>query len=311
MQDLLSSREAMKPKTECNQLKIQKLLSERLKKLPLRVISAALYGSWARGLQTEDSDVDLLIVSDDIHPRRHKRGREIALIKEALSIEYPLDILLLTQAECISNFRNHNPLFLDIAWEGIILLDRDGLLKNLMHETRQYIKEKKIEKLKDGWRFPVRYREAVYLSQISNRDFALAMITDGKRDFDIGVALIKEGYYDKAIYHFQQAVEKSIKAVLISFGDFKKTHFVGGILIQRLKDIEIGEEWKEKLTKASKISNELEPEVTWSRYPGIDQGRLWIPYEEYTKEDALEIKEKARIAVEIATDFVNWWFKER
>jgi hypothetical protein len=32
----------------------------------------------------------------------------------------PLDVLLLTQEEVVSNFRNHNPLFLDIAEEGFL-----------------------------------------------------------------------------------------------------------------------------------------------------------------------------------------------
>ncbi|MBC7216794.1 MAG: HEPN domain-containing protein [Candidatus Caldatribacterium sp.] len=38
--------------------------------------------------------------------------------------------------------------------------------------------------------------------------------------FDIGNILAKEGYFDKAVYHFQQAVEKSVKAILISFGEY-------------------------------------------------------------------------------------------
>ncbi len=291
--------------------KITKILSERLKRVSLDVISAAIYGSWAKGLQTEDSDIDLLIISNSVNPKRHRRGKEIALIKEELSIGYPLDIILLTQKECISNFRNHNPLFLDIACEGVILLDRGGFLKALIKETREYIKQKDIEKLKDGWRYPVKYREATYLSSVSNKDFALAMLKDGRRDFEIGLSLTRDGYFDKAIYHFQQAVEKSIKAVLISFGEFKKTHFVGEVLIQKLKDIEIDNEWKDKLIMASKISSELEPEVTWSRYPGIEHGQLWIPYEEYSKEDAIGDKEKAETVITITSEFIKWWFKEK
>ena len=80
-------------------------------------------------------------------------------------------------------------------------------------------------------------------------------------------------------------------------------------MIDVLKNIELEVEWNEKLYNIAKISNEIEPEVTWSRYPGIDSGTLWIPYEEYTMADAVEIKEKAQRVMEIAKDFAVWWFK--
>ena len=49
--------------------------------------------------------------------------------------------------------------------------------------------------------------------------------------------------------------------------------------------------------------------MTWSRYPGIDEDVLWIPSEEYTVDDAHEIKEKSGEAVEIAEEFLQWWFR--
>jgi len=284
-------------------------ITKKLAASPIAIIAAAIYGSWAKGGQTEDSDLDILMITDEINPKKHKRGKEIAQIKEWLSIGLPLDISLLTTGECISNFRNHNPLFLDIAWEGIILIDKNDFLKELVKETRDYILQKKLEKLTDGWRFPVLYRQATFLSEVSNKDFAIVMLTDGDRDFNIGNSLIKEGFYDKAVYHFQQAVEKSVKAVLISFGEFKKTHYVGEILIDRLKSVELDQNWKEKLSIIAKISEEIEPEVTWSRYPGIDSGTLWVPYNEYTLKDALEVKGKSEDVIKVAKDFIQWWFK--
>jgi HEPN domain-containing protein len=198
---------------------------------------------------------------------------------------------------------------LDIAWEGMILIDKDDFLKNLMEETRAYIFHRKLKKLDDGWIFPVLYREPSFLSNISNKDFAIAMLQDGERDFNIGVTIMREGYFDKAVYHFQQSVEKVVKAILICFGVFKKTHFVGEILIEELKRAELSYNWKEKLMHIAKVSSEVEPEVTWSRYPGIDSDMLWIPYEQYTADDAHEVKEKCEVVISIAKDFVKWWFK--
>lgn len=284
-------------------------IKKRIESSPIKIIAAVIYGSWAMGMQTEDSDLDILIISDNISPKKHKRGREIAQIKGLVSIGLSLDIMLLTSDECISNFRNHNPLFLDIAYEGIILIDQNNFINNLIDETRDYILLRKLEKLSDGWKFPVLYRQETFLSEVSNKDFAVVMLTDGNRDFNIGMNLIRDGFYDKAVYHFQQAVEKSVKAVLISFGEFKKTHYVGEVLIDRLKIMELDQDWKERLSIIAKISNEIEPEVTWSRYPGIDSGTLWVPYHEYKLEDATEVKEKSEKAIKVAKDFIQWWFK--
>jgi len=144
--------------------RIKEDIAKKLANADITIIAVAVYGSWIKRGQTQDSDLDILIISNEINPKKHKRGREIAQIKEWLSIGLPLDILLLTADECISNFRNHNPLFLDIAWEGMILIDKNDFLKDLINETRDYILQRKLEKLTDGWRFPVLYREATFLS---------------------------------------------------------------------------------------------------------------------------------------------------
>jgi HEPN domain-containing protein/predicted nucleotidyltransferase len=288
---------------------IKERIANGLKNLPVKIRSAAIYGSWAKGTQKKDSDIDILMISDEVNPRKHKRGREIATIKEQLSVYVPLDILLLTTKECLSNFRNHNPLFLDIACEGIVFLDEDDFLKSLIEETRAYISERKLRKLEDGWEFPVTDRLPVYLSNVSNKDFAIAMLTDGERDFEIAVKILEDGYFDKAVYHFQQSIEKAVKAILICFGIFKKTHFVGEILLKELETREFDDNWKEKLVQISRLSSEIEPEVTWSRYPGIDEGILWLPYEEYTEDDANEIKEKCKQAIKVAREFFVWWFR--
>jgi len=196
-------------------MSIKKDIVTGLKTSPIKIKSSALYGSLARGVQTPNSDIDLLIIADEINPKRHRRRKEIVCIKETLPGGLPFDILLLTSQECIANFRNHNPLFLDIADEGIILIDKDGFLKRQMEETMAYIGDKKIEKHPDGWSFPVLHRKPTYLSKISNKDFAIAMFNDGKRDFVIAKNIMKGGYYDKAVYHLQQAVEKAVKAELI------------------------------------------------------------------------------------------------
>jgi hypothetical protein len=143
------------------------------------VVGAILFGSAVKGTATASSDVDLLGVCHGLHPKRHRRGEESAAIKQLLP-GVPMDILLLTPQEVETNFRNHNPLFLDIAAEGNILIDAHGWLENLSAETRAYVQRRGIKKADNGWMFPVERGVPTYLSQVSNKDFSHAMLRDGE-----------------------------------------------------------------------------------------------------------------------------------
>lgn len=276
---------------------------------PFRVYGVLAFGSRVKEKAASHSDYDLLIVAEGVNPKRHRRGEEILLIKRCLP-PLPFDILLFSTDEVISNFENHNPLFLDMAEEGVVISDRSNFLAPLINGTREYIKSKGIIKWKDGWRFPVKYRVATQLSKVTNRDFAMAMLQDGQRDHAIAKKLIEEGFHDKSVYHSQQSIEKCIKSVLIAFGIFQKTHFVGEVLGKFLKEQKMPESWKTSLLEAAEISETIEPEVSLSRYPGIRDDSLWLPFEEYEREDAEKAEEKAGKVLFITEDFLRYWFSE-
>ncbi|GFP25476.1 hypothetical protein HKBW3S43_00642 [Candidatus Hakubella thermalkaliphila] len=275
--------------------------------LPFKIISGVAFGSRVKDRVTSYSDFDILIVAEGINPKRHRRGEEIVLIKKTLPA-LPLDILLLTKGEVLSNFENHNPLFLDIAEEGVIIFDKDSFVESLMAETREYIRHKGIKKLKDGWAFPVQPGRATFLSKVSNKDFSLAMLKDGERDLIIGKKLVEDAFYDKAVYHFQQAIEKCIKSILIAMGVFQKTHFVGEVLTGLAEKEDFPEKWRQDILEAAEISEGMEPEVSLGRYPGIIEDSLWLPFEEYEKEDADKALQKADKVLSIARRFVDDWF---
>ena len=184
-------------------------------RFPFAVSGAVLFGSHANNSFTPDSDIDLLVVAENINPKLHRRKKEMLALKRSLPVK-PLDLLLLTPDEVISNFTNHNPLFLDIAEDGIIITDSENFLSDLIEETRKYIQVRGIKRIKDGWQFPVAYRAATALSGVSNKDFVEAMLKDGERDFSIGKNLLRDEFFDKSVYHFQQSVEKCIKSVLVA-----------------------------------------------------------------------------------------------
>jgi len=275
--------------------------------VPFNIHGVVLFGSRARDEAHQESDVDLLVVASGIPQKRQRRGKEILEIQKAL-VGITADILLMTPSEVESNFKNHNPLFLDIAHHGIILRDENRFLERLMQEARTYVKEKNIVKVPDGWIFPVKKGKVTYLSAISNKAFAYALLKDAKRDYEIAVTLTAHEFYDKAVYHFQQSIEKSVKSILSVLGIFRKTHFVGSILRELIEQNKVPEHWKTDLKEVADISQEIEPEVSLSRYPGIINDQLWLPFEEYSKEDATSAQNAARKVYDIAEGFLNDWF---
>ncbi len=123
--------------------------------LKFNIRGAVVFGSKVKGTDKTCSDTDIMIVANNINPKRQRRGFEIAQIKSLFS-GVPLDILLMTPEETASNFRNHNPLFLDIAEDGLIISDNKNFLYTLTRETRNYVKKSGIKRLKEGWEFPVK-----------------------------------------------------------------------------------------------------------------------------------------------------------
>jgi uncharacterized protein len=52
-----------------------------------RLISLAVFGSWARGTASPESDLDLLVVASDLPPSRMKRVREFRPVDAATAAE--------------------------------------------------------------------------------------------------------------------------------------------------------------------------------------------------------------------------------
>jgi len=284
---------------------VEKIKLAAFKKWGDRVIGIALYGSFVR--RGEYKDIDALIVLEKIDKTRMERIKEIAEIKRVLN--FPADILLVSREECIDNFRNHNPLFLDIAYEGKVIYDR-GLLERLINKTRLEIQKNKIKREFSRWIFPVKGRTPTALSEITNKDWASCWLEDAERDLKAAEYLQREKLYERAVYHSQQCAEKAVKAVLICFGVYEKTHYVANILKKEIKKREIREHAR-RLNEIIKISEELEPHVSLTRYPGISGGELWLPYKQYTSEIAKKALNDAKKAVKTGKDFVKWWFESK
>jgi len=273
----------------------------------IEIISIAVFGSIARHEDNVNSDLDLLIVANGIPQKRIHRINDIVDIKRILDLDLPVDILLVSKEECEANFKNHNPLYLDISEDAKIIYDT-GFLNSLMNETRVYIDLNHIQRGANSWSFPVKDRIVTPLSRITNREWAIIWLQDAKRDLMAASYLLDIYLYEKSVYHSQQTVEKAIKAILAVWGEFDKTHFVASSLRRECNKREL-DDWKEKLINIANFGDRTEPHVSLSRYPSATEGTLWIPAEEYDVDDAKEYRDGAEFVIKTSEEFIEWWFK--
>jgi hypothetical protein len=110
-----------------------------LEKYGEKVFSIVLYGSVARGCAEENSDIDLLLIIDDLPPSYSRRIEELVSLELDESIHCERQFLRregystgfsyvpLTPEEA----RSFRLLFLDVLTDGVLLLDRDSFFENL------------------------------------------------------------------------------------------------------------------------------------------------------------------------------------
>jgi len=67
-------------------------------------------------------------------------------------------------------------------------------------------------------------------------------------------------------------------------------------------------EWKARLLRAADDSEELEADLSLSRYPAIVNDVLWLPAEEYSVDDARAAQALSPEILQIAEGFAREWF---
>jgi predicted nucleotidyltransferase len=81
-----------------------------------------LFGSYAYGRPTEDSDVDLLVIL----PRTRDRGERMSVrILHAIPRDFPLDLLVRTPADVAKRLRWKDPFICDVVENGEVLYEAD------------------------------------------------------------------------------------------------------------------------------------------------------------------------------------------
>ncbi|MDI6872542.1 MAG: nucleotidyltransferase domain-containing protein [Bacillota bacterium] len=136
-------------------------LAEELRRAALKVygerlVSLAIFGSVGRGTARVDSDVDLLLIAEELPKGRLSRVSEFEQVEERLratlaelasrGIRTELSPVLKTPAEAEAG----SLLFLDLLTDSVILFDRAGFLACLLDRLAKRLKELGARKIIKG-----------------------------------------------------------------------------------------------------------------------------------------------------------------
>jgi len=108
-----------------------------------RLVTLAIFGSWAAGKRTTESDIDILIVAEELPRRRLARVEEFQTIEIALEddiqklhrrgIHTYLSPIFKTPEEV----RQGSLLFLDMLYDLIILFDRGSFFADYLKDFKK------------------------------------------------------------------------------------------------------------------------------------------------------------------------------
>jgi predicted nucleotidyltransferase len=129
------------------QLVLDRLLVELQRLYGKRLVACAVFGSVGRGTPRDGSDIDLLIVADDLPSGRMSRSREFDPVEERLAadlracvVEGPpssISPVFKTRAE----IEHGSPLLIDMTEDARILFDREGFLARALDRLRGRLRE--------------------------------------------------------------------------------------------------------------------------------------------------------------------------
>jgi predicted nucleotidyltransferase len=116
-----------------------------------------VFGSTARGESSERSDLDLLILWENLNVNPSKRHIHIY---KAISKHLPAEKLTVVDMEYTRflNIKKATPLLLNIIWDGVAVYDKYGRLEDFMLKVRRELESKGVVRRKDGkhyyWELP-------------------------------------------------------------------------------------------------------------------------------------------------------------
>jgi len=285
-----------------------KRVCERLLRAREDVGGIILFGSLAR--EEPHQDVDLLIVVGREKMGRSERDKALIALREALGPDSAwIDLVVVHEGGLRWGLEAHYPFYLDVAFDGVVLYDADGIAV-LLEQARRDVEARNIRRTETGgWQFPVPYRQRVSLSPFDNVTWARKWLDDGERDLWAAEGLFRLGLCERSVTHSQQAVEKSVKAVLACMGRIEPSHYLSSLLRSLLSVVQEAD-WRGRLETLAQAAAEMEPAAVDSRYPVEVEERVTWPIERYGEAEATRALGLAQESLKIGHAFVCWWTEE-
>ena len=108
-----------------------------------------LFGSVARGEAKESSDLDLLLVADNLPEKFMARTRYLRCLLPG-EIRGPASFIAKTRAEFEAGFPSY---YLDLALDGIILYDRENYMHQKLARIRELLKTAGLKRQRTDYGF--------------------------------------------------------------------------------------------------------------------------------------------------------------
>ena len=121
-----------------------------------RLVSLAVFGSVARGTMRHDSDIDLLVVVDDLPRGRIPRVRDFDLVETAVQeqLDQAEHVGIYTRLSPViktpTEVQYGSPLFLDMTLHARMLADRDEFLSRYLDRLRARLHELGAQRVRRG-----------------------------------------------------------------------------------------------------------------------------------------------------------------
>lgn len=125
----------------------KELIERYTRALGANVVALAFFGSWARGEERENSDLDVLLIALELPAHPLERNRLIYdPIQNWRGKPCPVSIMARTVQEFMADI---TPLHLDLAADAIIFYDPQGFLKTKLDQIREIIAEAHLVRERD------------------------------------------------------------------------------------------------------------------------------------------------------------------
>ncbi len=131
------------------------------------LVSLVLYGSYARGDQRPDSDVDLLVILEKLPEDRFQLHRELDRAEEVLKrllggVQIPISPIVL-DVERASKLR---PLYLDMVEDAVILYDKGGFFRGVLERLSRRLEELGARRVRIGKKWVWVLKEEVRTGEV-------------------------------------------------------------------------------------------------------------------------------------------------